>query len=397
MLINLVIILIGGAIFASLFEKIKMPGLVGMILFGLLISPGLLDTLSADFYVWSGELRQLALIIILLRAGLTLNIASLRKNGLPAMLLCFVPASFEIAAVAVLGPYLFGLSLADALILGAVLAAVSPAVIVPRMIDLIKLGYGQSKGIPQMLIAGSSADDIFVIILFSAFMTMAQGGGFNFSLLWNIPISIITGLSVGYLLGKLVALILKYWQPSLAITTVFILGILIIMVNSEDWINRFLPFSALLAVMSCGLALQVDLPEIQTALKQSYQHCWNVAQIVLFVLVGTSLDLAYIGAAGFAALILITLALIVRSLGVWLCLLPSNLSKQEKTFSTFAYLPKATVQAAIGGIPLSAGLASGPIILAVAIIAILTTAPIGAFLIDHTYAKLLDQSHQTNT
>lgn len=389
MLLNFVIIIIGGALLASLFEKIHLPGLVGMILFGILISPNLFDLISPDFYAWSAELRQFALIIILLRAGLTLDVRDLKQNGRSAILLCFLPALFEITAIGILAPLLFNIPLADALVMGTVLAAVSPAVIVPRMIHLIDHRYGTKKGIPQMILAGSSADDIFVIILFSSFLTMAQTGQFDFKLLWHIPISIISGLLLGYLLAAAIVFVLKKWQQATVIEVMIILALLVGLVNGEDWINTYLPFSALLAVFSFGLGLQRFYAEKQTKFAPTYGKFWQIAQIILFVLVGTTVDLSYIQHAGLSALVLIIGALLIRAIGVWLSLLGTSLTKNEKIFSVISYMPKATVQAAIGAIPLSVGLASGEIILAVAVIAILTTAPIGAFAIDHTYKRLL--------
>lgn len=392
MLTAIVIIIIGGALFSHIFEKCKLPGLIGMICFGILIGPDGFNWLPKDFLAWSSELRQLALVIILFRAGLTLNIKDLKQNSWQSIMMCFVPASFEIIGIALLAPYLFNLPLADSLVLGTVLAAVSPAIIVPRMIDLIQTKWGTEKGIPQMILAGSSADDIFVIILFSAFLTMAQTGVFHWVTLVELPVSIITGLLIGYLISHLFAWLFKFWHPKPAITSVMLLGFLYLLVANEETIQQLIPYSALLSVFAFGLSSQHLMPEKHSLFSDTFSRYWDIAQILLFVLVGTTVRLTVLQTVSFKGVILLFGALFIRSIGVMLATTGARLSWKERVFTVIAYLPKATVQAAIGATPLAVGLQSGEIILAIAVLAILITAPIGAFLIDLLSPHLLTQT-----
>lgn len=389
MLLSIAFILMIGMFMGWLCKKLRLPGLLGMLITGILLGPYMLNVIDPSILNISSELRRIALIIILTRAGLSLNIDDLKKVGRPAVLMCFVPACFEMIGMVVLAPKLLGVSVLDAAIMGAVVGAVSPAVIVPKMLKLMEEKYGTKKGIPQLILAGASVDDVFVIVMFSAFTGLAQGESVSVVSFIKIPVSIIIGIFVGIVMGILLA---KYFEKIHIRDTakvIILLSLSFMLVTFEDNYSTVIPFSGLIAVMCMGTALQQKRLVVAQRLSAKFNKLWVAAEIMLFVLVGATVNLKYVKTAGAAAVILILGVIVFRMLGVLCCLLKTNLVMKERIFCTIAYTPKATVQAAIGGIPLSMGLACGNIVLTVAVLAILITAPVGAFAIDHTYKKLL--------
>ncbi|MEE0799881.1 MAG: cation:proton antiporter [Gemmiger sp.] len=391
MLTSLALIFLVGLALGSLFARLRLPGLLGMLLTGILLGPSVLNLLDSSLLGISADLRQLALIIILTRAGLSLNLDDLRRVGRPAVLLCFVPACFEIAGMLILAPRLLGLSLLEAAILGAVVAAVSPAVIVPRMLRLMEQGYGTAHSIPQMLLAGASVDDVFVIVLFSAFTGLAQGGTVNPATFVQIPVSILTGAAAGAGVGLLFGAVYRRLHVRDSVKVIVLLSLAFLAVALENALKGIFPFSGLIAVMSCGIAVNRCRPEVAARLSAKFSRLWVAAEIVLFVLVGATVDVRYAAASGAAALLVILGALVFRMAGVFCCLLGTGLPRRERLFCMIAYTPKATVQAAIGGVPLSMGLACGSVVLTVAVLAILITAPLGALAVDGSYRRLLDR------
>lgn len=391
MLTSLGLIFLTGMALGWVCRKCRLPGLLGMMVAGILLGPCVLNLLDDSILNISADLRQIALIIILTRAGLSLNLNDLKKVGRPAVLLCFVPASFEMAGIILLAPPLLGISYGEAAIMGAVLAAVSPAVIVPKMLKLMEEKRGTEKSIPQMLLAGASVDDVFVIVMFTSFMGLEQGGSFSPLTLVQIPLSIITGIAVGLGIGLLLAFYFKKVHIRDSLKVVILLSLSCILVSQQDAIGEYVPFSGLLAVMSMGVAVQKKREPAAVRLSVKYSKLWTAAEVLLFVLVGATVDLQYVSSAGFAAVILIFGALLFRMAGVTVCLLKTALNGKERLFCTVAYMPKATVQAAIGGLPLAAGLACGHLVLTVAVLAILITAPLGAFGIDLLYRRCLSQ------
>ena len=385
MLTSLALILLSGFALGEIFKKLRLPSLLGMLIAGMVLGPHALNLLDTSTLLISADLRQIALIIILSRAGLALDINDLKKVGRPALLMCFVPASFEIAGMMLLAPALLGLTLLEAAILGAVVSAVSPAVIVPKMLRLMETGHGARKSIPQMIMAGASADDIFVIVLFGAFTGLAQGEGISPASFLQIPVSIITGLAAGISLGLLFSRMKLGRNPA---AVILMLGISFLLVAAEKWLP--IPFSGLLAVIGFTAAIQKKDSPAASELSNRFLKLWHGAEILLFVLVGATLDLKYAASAGFAVVAVILGAMVFRTLGVFICLIKTGLNSRERIFCMIAYLPKATVQAAIGGIPLALGLACGNTVLTVAVLAILITAPLGAFGIDIGGKKLLD-------
>lgn len=374
---------------AALLQRLHLPPLLGMLLAGILLGPSVLNLLDAELLAISGSLRKIALLIILARAGLTLRLSDLKKVGRPALLMCFVPALCELAAVALLGPYFLGISRLEAAILGSVLAAVSPAVVVPQMLRLIEEGWGTARCIPQLILAGASMDDIVVIVLFTAFTGLAQGGGVSGWQLASVPVSVVTGLAGGALVGLALTLLLRRWKPEgLRLCLVF-LSAAFLLAALEDW--GVVPFSGLLAVMAAANLLQQRQPEAGAVLQRQLSQLWVPAQMLLFALVGAAVDLRYAGQMGAGMLALLGLALLCRMLGVALCLLRTPLRPKERLFCMIAYLPKATVQAAIGGVPLAMGLACGQLVLTGAVAEILLTAPLGAIGMACTYRRLLTQ------
>lgn len=393
MLTSLALIFLTGMFFGWLCRKCHLPGLLGMMAAGILLGPCVLNLLDDSILNISADLRQIALIIILTRAGLSLDLEGLKRAGRPAALLCFVPASFEMAGIVLLAPPLLGVSYLDAAVMGAVLAAVSPAVIVPKMLRLTEEKWGTKKSIPQMLLAGASVDDVFVIVFFTAFMGLEQGGEVSPLTLLQIPVSIITGVAVGLGVGLLLALYFKKVHIRDSLKVVILLSISFLLVSQQDTIGQWVPFSGLLAVMSMGVAVQKKREPAAVRLSVKYSKLWTAAEVLLFVLVGATVDLQYVSAAGIAAVALIFGALVFRMAGVLTCLLRTPLNRKERLFCTVAYMPKATVQAAIGGLPLAAGLACGHLVLTVAVLAILITAPLGAFGIDLLYRRCLEQEN----
>lgn len=394
MLTSLALIFIFGITLGWIFEKIKLPRLIGMLLTGILLGPYVLNLLGPSILGISADLRQLALIIILIKAGLSLNISDLKKVGRPALMMSFIPASFEIMAVVIFAPMLLGISYTEAAIMGAVLGAVSPAVVVPKMVHLMENGYGTNKSIPQMILAGASLDDVFVIVLFTSFVGLEQGTGVS---VWNfaqIPISIAAGLVVGLLLGFVLALLFKKIHMRDSNKVVILLGFSCLLVATEKWLDGIIPMSGLLAVMGMAIMIKLRRNEAAVRLSQKFSKLWVAAEIVLFVLVGAAVDIRFAANAGLSVVALIFIALSIRSVGVLLCMIKTKLNFKERLFCTVSYLPKATVQAAIGSIPLALGLGCGQIVLTVAVIAIIITAPLGAFLMDLTYKKLLTQHSQ---
>lgn len=389
MLLSIALIMLVGMGLGALCQKIKLPGLFGMVIVGILLGPYVLNLIDPCVLAISAQLRKIALIIILARAGLTLNISDLKKIGRPAILICFLPATFEMIGTVLLAPKLFSISTMEAALLGAVIGAVSPAVIVPKMIHLIEEGYGTEKGIPQLILAGASADDVYVIVLFSAFTSLVQGGDVSVIRFVNIPVSVVLGILAGLLCGALLAVMFRKWEMAGTVKTIVFLCVCFLLSAAEDAISLPITFSSLIAVMFIGIAMQKKNGEDARKLSGKFNELWKGAEVILFVLVGACVDISHLANAGVSVLLLLAGALVFRMLGVWICLLKTALSGREKMFCMLSYTPKATVQAAIGGIPLAMGLPCGDTILTVAVSAIMITAPLGAFAIDRTYQKFL--------
>lgn len=392
MLLSISFILLVGMSMSWICKKIRLPGLLGMLITGIVLGPYALNLLDQSILGISADLRKIALIIILTRAGLGLDIASLKKIGRPAFLMCFVPATFELAGMLLLAPRLMGMSLPEAAVMGAVLAAVSPAVVVPRMVKLMEEGYGVKEGIPQLILAGASVDDVYVIVLFSTFSGMMQGKGASVIRFVNIPVSIILGMIIGLTIGILLAFYFQKVHIRDTAKVLIILGISFLLAAAEDSLTTPVTFSALIAIMFIGVGLQRKREAVAKRLAVKYGKLWVAAEVFLFVLVGATVNIGYLGRVGVRALLMIAGALLFRMAGVWVCLLGTGLKTGEKAFTMLAYTPKATVQAAIGGIPLALGFACGDTVLTVAVLAIVLTAPLGAFAIDLSYRKLLTKS-----
>ena len=389
MLFSFALIFLSGIILGSIFNRLKLPQLIGMLLTGIILGPYLLNLLNPKILSISADLRQIALIIILTRAGLNLDINDLKKVGRPAVLMCFVPATFEILGMIIFAPKFLGLGLLDSAILGTVIAAVSPAVIVPKMLKLMEEGYGADRSIPQMIMAGASVDDVFVIVLFTSFIGLASTGSFSMLNLIKIPTSIFFGISVGFLCAILLIYLLKKIHIRDSLKVIIILNISFLLVTFEHSLTGIIGFSGLLAIMSIGTGIQAKNTMLSKRMSIKYSKLWITAEVMLFVLVGATVNIKYALGASIPAILLIITVLIFRMAGVFLCLVGTSLSYRERLFCMIAYCPKATVQAAIGSIPLSMGLPSGNIILTVAVLSILITAPLGAFAIDISYKKLL--------
>lgn len=391
MLLSIALILIIGMFMGWICQRVKLPSLLGMLVTGIILGPYVLNLLDGSILNISAELRKIALIIILTRAGLGLDLSELKKIGRPAILMCFVPASFELLGMVLIAPKVMGLSILEATILGSVLAAVSPAVVVPRMVKIMDEGYGTNKGIPQLILAGASVDDVYVIVLFSTFTGIMQGKGTSILSFINIPISIILGICIGLFIGYLLAFYFKKIHIRDTSKVLVILSISFILVVIEDKLTTAITFSALIAIMFVGVGLQRKREVVAKRLSLKYGKLWVGAEVFLFVLVGATVNIGYLKNVGLKALIVIVGALIFRMFGVFVCLLGTNLSGKEKLFTMMAYTPKATVQAAIGGIPLALGFPCGNTVLTVAVLAIVLTAPLGAFAIDLSYKKLLSK------
>lgn len=402
MLTSLSLIFLVGLALGAICQRLKLPRIIGMLVTGILLGPYVLDLLDPSILSISSELRKMALIIILLKAGLSLDLKDLKKAGHSAVLLSFVPASCEIIGYLLFAPVILGISRVDAAVMGAVLAAVSPAVVVPRMVTLMEKKYGTQKAIPQMILAGASCDDIFVIVLFTTFLGMAQGGSANVMDFINIPVSIVLGILLGAAFGYGLYL---FFETSYAhkhcvrnsMKVIIVLGFSFLLIAIEEWFDGIVSVSGLLAVvaMACMLKLK-STAFVSKRLSEKFGKLWLAAEVILFVLVGAAVDIRYTLNAGLAAVFMILIALLFRAFGVLLCTVKTSLTLKERLFCVIAYLPKATVQAAIGSVPLAAGLPCGNIILSVAVLAILITAPLGALGIDGSYKKLLTPSFSVN-
>lgn len=392
MLLSLTLILFCGFALGGIMQKLKLPALLGMMITGIILGPFVLNLIDASILEISADLRQIALIVILIRAGLALDLKDLKKVGRPAVLMCFVPATIEMAAITIFGPMLFGISYLEAAIMGAVLAAVSPAVVVPRMLNLIKNGYGVKKGIPQLIMAGASVDDVYVIVLFTSFTGMYQGQAFNTAGLLKVPVSIVLGLALGILCGLMIVGLFRKIHMRDTVKILILMGVSFLFVSLESAIKEAVPLSGLLAVMALGGTIYRQYGNLAKRLSVKYEKVWIGAELLLFVLVGAAVDVRSLASVGAAAAALIAIALAFRMVGVALCLVKTKLNRKERLFTAISYLPKATVQAAIGGIPLALGIPAGNTILTVAVVAILITAPVGAFGADLTYKKLLEKN-----
>lgn len=395
MLTSLALIFLAGLAMAALCSLLRLPRIIGMLFTGILLGPYVLGLLDPSILAISADLRQMALIIILIKAGLSLDLGDLRRVGRPAVLMSFLPASFEILAYILFAPMLLGITRLEAAVMGAVLGAVSPAVVVPRMVRLMEEGRGTREGVPQLILAGASCDDVFVIVLFSAFTGMAQGGSVNLAEFVGIPVSICTGILLGLAVGWLLCRFFDLaWNRGLPVRgsmkVLIVLGISFLLVAAEDWLEGILPLSGLLAVMAMACALRLwGVSSVTDRLSEKFGKLWIAAEVLLFVLVGAAVDIRYTLQAGAAAVVMILLALCVRAVGVLLALAGTRLDWKERLFCVIAYLPKATVQAAIGSVPLAMGLPCGALMLSVAVLAILITAPLGAIGIDSTCRRLL--------
>ena len=389
MLLSIALILLVGMALGWVCQKCKLPRLLGMLITGILLGPYVLNVLDASLLSISAEIRKIALIIILTRAGLSLDISGLKKLGRPAIMMCFVPATFEILGMILLAPKLLGVSTLEAAVMGAVLAAVSPAVVVPRMVKLMEEGYGTKAGIPQLILAGASVDDVYVIVLFTTFINMIQGNGVSVIRFINIPFSIVFGIVIGLFSGWILAKFFEKIHMRDTVKVLIMLSWSFILVAIEDSLTTHITYSALIAIMCIGISLQKYRYKVSIRLSAKYNKLWVGAELFLFVLVGATVNIHYLSNVGAKALIVIAVVLILRMLGVFVCLLGTTLNRKERIFSMIAYTPKATVQAAIGGIPLSLGLECGDLVLTVAVLAIVLTAPLGAFGIDLSYKKLL--------
>lgn len=394
MLFSIALILLLGLLLSSFFQKIKLPGLLGMIIVGIVLSPHALNLIDESILNISADLRQIALVIILTRAGLALDLSDLKKVGRPAILMCFVPACIEMLGTILIAPALFGITHLAAAIMGSVLAAVSPAVIVPRMIRLIEEGYGTDKGIPELLLAGASVDDVFVIVMFTAFTSLVSTGELSVISFLQIPVSIILGIAAGILVGSLLIRFFRRFHMRDSVKLLIILSFSFLLIELQNRLEGIIPISGLLGIMSLGIVMKKNYPVLAQRLSGKYNKLWVAAEVFLFVLVGATVDLRYAVSAGMNAILLLLAALLFRMLGVALSLIKTNLSHRERLFCMLAYLPKATVQAAIGAIPLSMGLACGQIVLTVAVLSILITAPLGAVCVDNLYTRLLHKADE---
>ncbi len=400
MLTSLAFIFLIGLSMAAICQRLKLPRIIGMLITGIVLGPYVLDLLDPSILSISADLRQMALIIILLKAGLSLNLSDLKKVGRPAIMMSFVPASCEILAFFLFAPYILGITRIEAAVMGAVLGAVSPAVVVPRMVQLMEKRYGTTKSIPQLIMAGASCDDIFVIVLFTTFVSMAQGGSAHIMDFINIPISIVLGIVLGAIVGYFLSL---FFETAYAhkhcvrnsMKVIIVLGVSFMLMAIETWLKGIVSVSGLLAVVSMACVIKIkSVAFVSKRLSEKFGKLWLAAEILLFVLVGAAVDIRYTLSAGIAAVLMILVALVFRSIGVAICLLGTSMNWKERIFCMIAYLPKATVQAAIGSVPLAMGLPCGQIVLSIAVLAILITAPLGALGIDRTYKRLLMKEGQ---
>ena len=391
MLTSIALILLLGLLVGYGFKKLKLPSLIGMILVGIVISPYALNLLDENMLLIAKDVRQIALVIILTRAGLSLKVHDLKKIGRPAILMCFVPACLEIVGTMVLAPLFFDVTLVEAMLIGSVIAAVSPAVIVPRMIQLIDSGYGKKHSIPQLVLAGASVDDVFVIIVFTALTTLVETGEFVSTSFIQIPVSIVLGIGLGVLVGWFFIWFFKKFEIRDTIKVIVLISISFLLLEVQTQLESIVLVSGLLAIMSMGMMIKVYDEPLATRLATKYNKLWLGAEVFLFVLVGATVNMQYAVALGLSSVLLVLGTLVFRIVGVWLSLIKTPLTKNEKVFCMISYTPKATVQAAIGAIPLSMWLACGELVLTIAVVSILITAPLGAILIDNLYKKLLSE------
>lgn len=395
MLTSLALIFLVGLSMATICQKLRLPRIIGMLITGVILGPYVLDLFDSSILGISSELRQMALVIILIKAGLSLNLKDLKRVGRPAIMLSFIPASCEIVAYTIFAPIIFGITHIEGAVMGAVLSAVSPAIVVPRMVNLMEKGIGTKKGIPQMILAGASMDDIFVIVLFTTFVSMAQGNGVNLISFANIPVSIVLGILLGAVAGLALSWFFEtnYAHKHLvrnSVKVIIILGIAFLLLGIENVLKGIVSVSGLLAIMSMSLVIGIkSVTEVTARLQEKFGKLWIAAEVILFVLVGAAVDIRYTLRAGLGALAMIFIALSIRALGVLLCTIKTPLNKKERLFCVLSYMPKATVQAAIGSVPLAMGLPCGNLVLSVAVLAIVITAPLGAFAMDLGYKKLL--------
>lgn len=388
MLNSLALIILLGLVSAMILEKIKLPNIIGMLIVGIMLGPSMFNMLDESLLSISGDIKEIALIIILLKAGLSLDLTDLKKVGRPAVLLCFIPATFEILGFIIFGPKLLGLTLLESAILGAVMGAVSPAVIVPRMTSLLENGYGK-KGLPQMVIAGSSADDVYVIVIFTALLALAKGSKISIMSFLNIPISIILGILMGVLVGFIMVYLFKNYKLRNTYKVIILLSICFLFVSIEKSLEGKLAISGFLAIMAMGVTIFNKYPSLSKIFQVKFSKMWLISEIILFVLVGASVNISYAFKAGLGTIVIIFIALLFRMLGTYLCLLKTKFNNKERLFTCITQIPKATVQAAIGGVPLEMGLLCGNTVLTVAVLSIIITAPLGSILIDKTQYKLL--------
>ena len=388
MLNSLALIILLGLVSAMILEKIKLPNIIGMLIVGIMLGPSMFNMLDESLLSISGDIKEIALIIILLKAGLSLDLTDLKKVGRPAVLLCFIPATFEILGFIIFGPKLLGLTLLESAILGAVMGAVSPAVIVPRMTSLLENGYGK-KGLPQMVIAGSSADDVYVIVIFTALLALAKGSKISIMSFLNIPISIILGILMGVLVGFIMVYLFKNYKLRNTYKVIILLSICFLFVSIEKSLEGKLAISGFLAIMAMGVTIFNKYPSLSKIFQVKFSKMWLISEIILFVLVGASVNISYAFKAGLGTIVIIFIALLFRMLGTYLCLLKTKFNNKERLFTCITQIPKATVQAAIGGVPLEMGLLCGNTVLTVAVSSIIITAPLGSILIDKTQYKLL--------
>lgn len=392
MLFSLALIFLIGILMGGIFNKLKLPSLLGMVITGIILGPYVLNLLDDKTLLISSDLRKIALVIILTRAGLALNFKDLKKVGRPAILMCFLPAIFEILAFTILAPILLGITTLEGAIMGTVIAAVSPAVIVPRMLKLMDEGYGKEKSIPQMIMAGASVDDIFVIVLFTSFTGIATGGGkFTLFTLLQAPVSIILGAVIGLFLGYILYKLFKRIHIRDSVKILIILSVSFLLTTLEDALEGIVPISGLIAIMVIGISLLKFNKDLAKRISLKYNKLWVGAEVLLFVLVGATVNIQYAIKAGIISILLIVICVLLRMIGVYLCVIKTKLNTKERVFCMIAYSPKATVQAAIGAMPLAMGLECGEIVLTVAVLSILITAPLGAIGIDRTYNKFLDK------
>ena len=392
MAISLAVILLLGLLANRLFEKLKMPGLLGMLILGIVIGPYGLNILQPDMILISADLRKIALIIILLRAGLGVKRDDLKENGITALKMSSIPCLIEGLFVALASIKFLNFTFIQGGILGFIIAAVSPAVVVPFMLKLIENNVGSKRGIPTLILAGASIDDVFAITIFGAFLGLYSGSHINIAIqLLNIPVSIILGVAAGIIIGFLLIKLFRRYDIHDTKKTLIILGFSILLSELENMLKIKIQVATLLGVMAIGFVIMERLPDIGKKLSGKFGDIWVPAQILLFVLVGAQVNINVALEAGGVGIIVILIGLVGRSLGVIISLFATDFNWKERLFCIIAYIPKATVQAAIGAIPLSLGVESGDIILAVAVLSILITAPLGAIGIHYFSEKLLEQ------